>query len=195
MSSPFQRRIVGTIILVAIGVIVLPDLFDGKKQHYQEEFASIPIKPQLSTNSVHFDVKEPEIVDAELPDEPVEVQVVSTNQEKTSQSSSIEENEEVLEIVENANTTENEKIDYAKNAWIIQLGVFRNVDNGKALVHKLRSKGFQAHLLPKSPKEDDLVRVVVGPNISKESLEEQLPKLKEMTNLNGRIFKFNPLNP
>lgn len=30
MASKFQNRLVGTIILVAIGVIVLPDVLDGK---------------------------------------------------------------------------------------------------------------------------------------------------------------------
>lgn len=30
MASKFQSRLVGTIILVAVGVIVLPDVLDGK---------------------------------------------------------------------------------------------------------------------------------------------------------------------
>jgi len=37
---------VGTVILVAIGVIVLPGLLDGKKKHYKEEFAAIPLVPK-----------------------------------------------------------------------------------------------------------------------------------------------------
>ncbi|MFC6377675.1 SPOR domain-containing protein [Tatumella terrea] len=46
MASKFQNRLVGTVILVAIGVIVLPGLLDGKKKHYQEEFAAIPLVPK-----------------------------------------------------------------------------------------------------------------------------------------------------
>lgn len=46
MASKFQNRLVGTIILVAIGVIVLPGLLDGKKKHYKEEFAAIPLVPK-----------------------------------------------------------------------------------------------------------------------------------------------------
>ncbi len=46
MASKFQNRLVGTVILVAVGVIVLPGLLDGKKKHYQEEFASIPLVPK-----------------------------------------------------------------------------------------------------------------------------------------------------
>lgn len=59
MASKFQSRLVGTIILVAIGVIVLPDVLDGKKLHYKEEFASIPIKPELDSNVEVFEVLDP----------------------------------------------------------------------------------------------------------------------------------------
>ncbi|MDR0806910.1 MAG: cell division protein DedD [Enterobacteriaceae bacterium] len=46
MASQFQNRLVGAIIIVALGVIVLPSLFDGKKKHYEEEFAAIPLVPK-----------------------------------------------------------------------------------------------------------------------------------------------------
>ncbi|WP_413729732.1 cell division protein DedD [Sodalis sp. RH22] len=46
MASKFQNRLVGTIIIVALGVIVLPGLLDGKKKHYQDEFAAIPLVPK-----------------------------------------------------------------------------------------------------------------------------------------------------
>lgn len=46
MASKFQNRLVGTIILVALGVIVLPGLLDGQKKHYQDEFAAIPLVPK-----------------------------------------------------------------------------------------------------------------------------------------------------
>ncbi|ACH65931.1 SPOR domain-containing protein [Aliivibrio fischeri] len=185
MSSPFQRRLVGTIILVAIGVIVLPDLFDGKKKHYQEEFASIPIKPELSKDVEQFEIQEPVDFDAELPDEPVEV---------TIESSPTEPEKETLTIVEKKQPQPS-KVDYAKSAWIIQLGVFRNADNAKNLALKLRKQGYQAHTFPKDPQPGDLVRVAVGPDVSKPDLEKQLPKLKEITGLNGQLLKFTPLNP
>ncbi|MDY4388500.1 cell division protein DedD [Pectobacterium aroidearum] len=46
MASKFQNRLVGTVILVALGVIILPGLLDGKKKHYEDEFASIPLIPK-----------------------------------------------------------------------------------------------------------------------------------------------------
>ncbi|WP_338891860.1 cell division protein DedD [Aeromonas rivipollensis] len=48
MASKFQNRLVGTVILVALVVIFLPDLMDGNKLEQKEEaFAKIPLRPEL----------------------------------------------------------------------------------------------------------------------------------------------------
>lgn len=46
VASKFQNRLAGTIVLVALGVIILPGLLDGQKKHYQDEFAAIPLVPK-----------------------------------------------------------------------------------------------------------------------------------------------------
>ncbi|NHB97670.1 cell division protein DedD [Photorhabdus stackebrandtii] len=46
MASKFQNRLVGTIVLVALGVIVLPALLDGNKKYNEDKFASIPLVPK-----------------------------------------------------------------------------------------------------------------------------------------------------
>ena len=85
MASKFQSRLIGTVILVAIGVIVLPDVFDGQKKHYQEEFAAIPIKPTDEVNELVSDeVKEPVELDVPLPKEPVPVVTVQSDQKSES---------------------------------------------------------------------------------------------------------------
>ena len=47
MSTPFQNRLVGTIIVAAVAIIVLPDLLDGNKKTFQDEFEQIPPPPQV----------------------------------------------------------------------------------------------------------------------------------------------------
>lgn len=68
MASKFQSRLVGTIVLVAIGVIVLPDVLDGKKTHFKEEIASVPIKPQPEGEVEKFEVLDPVQDDIALPE-------------------------------------------------------------------------------------------------------------------------------
>ena len=45
MSSALKNRLVGTIIIVALAVIFLPDFLDGKKQTNRDPFVSIPANP------------------------------------------------------------------------------------------------------------------------------------------------------
>lgn len=48
MASKFQNRLVGTVILVALVVIFLPDMLDGQKIAQKDEaFATIPLRPEL----------------------------------------------------------------------------------------------------------------------------------------------------
>lgn len=51
MSTPFQNRIVGTVIVAAVAIIFLPDLLDGDKKKYNAEFENIPKAPKIDLNA------------------------------------------------------------------------------------------------------------------------------------------------
>lgn len=48
MSTPFQNRLVGTIIVAAAAIIFLPNLLDGKKESNQTDFEQIPPVPTFT---------------------------------------------------------------------------------------------------------------------------------------------------
>ena len=45
MTPALHNRLVGTVILVALAVIFLPDFLDRKKETNQDEFVSVPATP------------------------------------------------------------------------------------------------------------------------------------------------------
>ncbi|WP_226420989.1 SPOR domain-containing protein [Vibrio sp. E14] len=197
MASKFQSRLVGTIILVAVGVIVLPDVLDGKKLHYKEEFASIPIKPELDSDVENFEILEPVEDDIALPDSPVEAVV---QEQEDAQVAASEHDPtptpkpEVIkqpEQVEVATRPVQEKNQYEDSAWIIQLMALKNHENAVALVADLQKRGYQAH----TKKENEFTRVIVGPDVSKSKLERQVKELQKITGSKGQLLKFKPLNP
>ena len=51
MSTPFQNRLVGTIIVAAAIIIFLPDVLDGEKKTHQADFDAIPQKPNFTANT------------------------------------------------------------------------------------------------------------------------------------------------
>ncbi|WP_373938411.1 SPOR domain-containing protein [Vibrio kanaloae] len=191
MASKFQSRLVGTIILVAIGVIVLPDVLDGKKLHYKEEFASIPIKPELDSNVEVFEVLDPVEDQIALPNSPVEQVVESGNTDnsntQTTSSSNSKEADKVAVVVKPVP----EKNEYQDSAWIIQLMALKNADNAKNVVKDLQKRGYQAH----TKQENSFTRVIIGPDVSKSKLERQIKELEKITGSKGQLLKFKPLNP
>ncbi|MGY2572637.1 SPOR domain-containing protein [Vibrio sp. C8] len=183
MASKFQSRLVGTIILVAIGVIVLPDVLDGKKMHYQEEITSIPIKPELNSDVEKFEVLEPIEDQVALPETPVSVTQQTTQTSGTSADADKPMKTVVKEIAE--------KNDYQDSAWIIQLMALKNAENAKNVVSDLQKRGYQAH----TKQENGFTRVIIGPDVSKSKLERQLLELEKVTGSKGQLLKFKPLNP
>ncbi|MFM2622675.1 SPOR domain-containing protein [Vibrio owensii] len=197
MASKFQSRLVGTIILVAVGVIVLPDVLDGKKLHYKEEFASIPIKPELDSDVENFEILEPVEDDVSLPESPVtatgdeseepQVAVSEPEPEPVTQPEETKQPEQVEVAVRPVE----EKNQYEDSAWIIQLMALKNHENAVALVEDLQKRGYQAHV----KKETAFTRVIVGPDVSKSKLERQVKELQKITGSKGQLLKFKPLNP
>ncbi|MDA3137720.1 SPOR domain-containing protein [Vibrio metschnikovii] len=181
MASKFQSRLVGTIILVAIGVIVLPDLLDGKKMHYQEDVASIPLRPELDSDIERFEILDPIEDQVALPDSPVTVTESSTAISK----------EAIHQTVTTTTRPVIEKNDYQDSAWIIQLMALRNAENAKNVVADLQRRGYQAH----TKQENDFTRIIIGPDVSKSKLENQLVELEKITGAKGQLLKFKPLNP
>jgi DedD protein len=181
MASKFQSRLVGTIILVAIGVIVLPDVLDGKKTHYKEDIASIPIKPELDSDVEKFEILDPVEDQVALPDSPVEV-IAQTNQsDAVTQSKPL-----TVKVKETA-----ERNDYQDSAWLIQLMALKNAENAKTVVKDLQKRGYQAH----TKQENGFTRIIIGPDVSKTKLERQLLELEKITGAKGQLLKFKPLNP
>lgn len=216
MASKFQNRLIGTVILVSVGVVVLPDIFDGQKEHYKEEFASIPLQPKAGEDEKYTTVPDPTEEQVALPEDPAEVTIDhSQSEHKQNTDSSTTETTPVVAVKPQPKPEPKPVVKpepkpqpkpkpepkpekpaaTTSGSWAIQLGVFSNVSNAQALVEKLQAVGYQAHLSPKNPKSGQYVRVIVGPETSKDKLTGQIGQLQKITGLKGRVFKFNPLNP
>ncbi|OBT15887.1 cell division protein DedD [Vibrio sp. UCD-FRSSP16_10] len=205
MASKFQNRLVGTIVLVAVGVIVLPDILDGEKSHYQEQSVAIPIKPQLESEVESFAVVDPVEEEVSLPPEPVEevIHEHHTQQKHTQPAKHVAEvkhhtkaaakptvhhKPEVVKVKERKVAERNQ---YQDSGWIIQLIALRSEDNANTMAKDLRNSGYRANVV----KANNFYRVMVGPDVSRSKLEKQLPKLKKLSGAQGQIQTFKPLKP
>ncbi|MBF7073121.1 SPOR domain-containing protein [Glaciecola sp. MH2013] len=105
MSNALQNRLVGTIILVAVIVIFLPDYLDGKKETNTETFVDFP------RSTTNLSATEPDAFPAEKVAEATRRNVVVVNEtavdaEYEEQNAKSNKNTDASQVVEQNNATE-----------------------------------------------------------------------------------------
>ncbi|MEP1449141.1 MAG: SPOR domain-containing protein [Paraglaciecola sp.] len=219
MSSALQNRLVGTAIVVAIVVIFLPDLLDGKQESKRNLFVELPQKPAMKTvkSPSAFDtdkVKEAatrkvEVIseqavdensnftsepEAKLESRTEDVQVADVYPEETSQETNKDEVDTQTPQVSSLQqqTVVEQDVDslLASAGWVVQLGSFRHQKNVKELLSRLEKAGYRAFSRPVKTNSGTLTKVFVGPDLQKSNLDNALSHLKELTQLQGRVTPF-----
>lgn len=229
MSTPFQNRLVGTIIVAAAIIIFLPDVLDGKKKTNQTDFEAIPKTPAFTGKMTQKPFpeeklvikKQPKIVNEQAIDELAD-EINSNNDAKASSTVKSEQplgqdkqakvtpaskpvdivENKATRIVKTSSTTPSTINKPAlgsqpvkavnKEAWVIQLGSFKHKKNVEELLAKLKKNGYSAFTKPIKTKQGHLTKVFVGPQLIKSSLEKQIPALKKLTNVQGKVARFYP---
>jgi len=213
LSTPFQNRLVGTIIVAAIAIIVLPDLLDGNKKTYQDEFEKIPPAPQVDfvKTPLHFPQEKLKKASQEklsdesaLDDALINGESKNKNKSKSaetaanlkinglSKDTAISEQATKKSSSNNSPKTLPPEKSVLKQAWVIQLGSFRHKKNVAQLLLKLKDNGYTAFTKPIKTKNGTLIKVFIGPELIKSSLTKKISSLKKLTNVEGKVARFTP---
>jgi len=218
VSSALQNRLVGTAIVVAIVVIFLPDLLDGKQESKRGLFVELPQKPPMKTVKppVPFDtgkvkeaatrkvevISEQAIDDNLSPNLPAETELESRTEDV--QVPDVYQESEFVSVAEapkavvpktsslERQTVVEQDVDrlLASAGWVVQLGSFRHQKNVQELLNRLDKAGYRAFSRPVETNSGTLIKVFVGPDLQKGNLENALSHLKELTQLQGRVTPF-----
>ncbi|PKH01322.1 sporulation protein [Psychromonas sp. MB-3u-54] len=202
MASQFKNRLVGVTILVASVVIFLPTIIDGEKTSYQDEFIATPIQPEIKKHTLAG--SDTLIVETEsnLTSNRNQAAIDAIEGKDKKQETPLAKNAdwEIEEVAKSVTLSDKpqkmagEK-QFPESAWTIQLGAFESAENINTLLKQLQLAGFQAHTVPRKVTDGVLTRVFVGPDVSEKRLKEQLPRLKKLTQLEGKILPFKATNP
>lgn len=204
VNSGFINRLVGTSIVVIAAIVFIPNILDGEKVHYKEGFKAIPERSEFKTIDLQESIdqqvanaeplKEDEIENIQPDDAAFEQQNSSAETDVTAQPAMVEaviadtKQGTVTTGQDDAMRNTNENL--TSMAYVIQLGSFSHAANVKALQAKLKTKGFKSFTRPIKTPNGTLTKVFVGPSLSKNELQSQLPALKELTKLNGKVTQF-----
>ncbi len=211
MSTPFQNRLVGTIIVAAAIIIFLPDVLDGKKTSNQTDFDAIPSAPAFTGKMIKKPFPEEKLVSEDKPatfnEQAKDEQLLKNNQTSNinDQKAKVTPATKPKKINSNASvkTKNNSSIEKPilgqqpvkavnKEAWVIQLGSFKHKSNVAELVNKLKENGYTVFTKPIQTKQGTLTKVFVGPELIKGSLTKKIAPLKKLTNVEGKVARFYP---
>ncbi|WP_249717484.1 cell division protein DedD [Proteus faecis] len=216
MASKFQNRLVGAVVLVAVGVIFLPALLDGDKKYNEDQFASIPLVPkpgdeqeiesiapieQTSVPSTPSEgasegmiseavtgVEQPAVT---TPESPAVVPV--TPVEPSPQPTPTPEPPAVVTPPVQSSTPPVQETKPPKGeAWVVQLGALKNAAKVEEIIAKMHFSGYPVYTIPARPVAGQVTRIYIGPSASKSELQAILPHLKELTGLQGEVRAYKP---
>lgn len=216
MSSAFQNRLVGTVILVALAVIFLPDVLDGEKVSHKDTFMDVPSRPVAAQIRPAGDFpmqqvqqrvnREIEIIDEVAVDESGDVPKAELQQQDLAADGgqALSQDPSLPTMQETDNRTlqvaaarpldypvEDRTAEQSVSAgWVVQLGSFRHQKNVRELLDKVESAGYRAFTRKIQTSAGELTKVFVGPDLSKEKMEKALPHLKQLTALQGKVTAF-----
>lgn len=159
MDKTLQQRLVGAVVLVALGVILLPALLDGNgysSRHDRD--IQIPAKPQFIV----------------LEEEKLEPAVIATP---------VDARREILEQAKQEVAPE------PIQSWTLQVGTFSQEDNALAFRTSLRKQGYTAYLKSGESNGEKSYRVFIGPELEIAQLEKIKAKLKTEKNINAFILR------
>lgn len=179
MSSQVQNRIVGSVILIALAVIILPELLDGKPVQEQQQFETIPLQP---------DVDVVELAVSEMDDDAfVGVPQLPETIELTG-----EQAEQPQQPVVKRQSSAPQQTDLSQPGWSVQLGAFRNQASVDNLVTTLQQAGYSAYREAVVVNGQTVHKLLVGPLLSQEEAQKLLPALNKATQLQGTVVRFEP---
>jgi len=229
LSTPFQNRLVGTIIVAAAAIIFLPDVLNGEKRTHNESFEAMPPAPdavnivpikafplkklsRIPQETISDDIAlDEQLNSASAPNDSsaknATVKIAKVSKDK--EFKAIDKHKKSLEHVKKSvvKATSKPKKVVHKNrskqvanhppkivandhAWVIQLGSFREQHNVDNLIKKLKKSGYTAFSKPIKTRRGNLIKVFVGPELNKVALEKKLTRLKQLTNMQGKIARF-----
>jgi DedD protein len=199
MNDTLKQRLVGALILIALGVVFWPIIFVEQGVKPLGEAAQIPARPSVDTTPI------------ERPD-------ISS----VRQSPEIEANkelelaelppEEAPELVEKAPVTEaipREKVvaqstrneappkpaidaDGIPIAWILQVASVSSKEKAEALRSRLVDMGYQAYVKKIKTENSVLLRVYVGPKVERARLESMQNKIDAEFKVHSMIRRYIP---
>jgi len=173
MSNGLQQRIIGALVLGALGLIILPIVFDFADPLKIDRESKLPAAPEIA---------------------PVEVAVAQRPQQATK----LGDVDSLFNIAESKPIVDSSEGFYGLSendlprAWVLQAGSFEARDKAERLMQKLRGSGFKAFVKSAVVDGSTFYRVYVGPKADKRRAIAEKAKIDRNFATDAIVLQYVP---
>jgi DedD protein len=200
MDRRVKERLIGASILVALIVLVVPELLSGPKPKPEPATAGhAPIIAPEPTRNVTVDLttsKAPASSEEQVPAANAAPAAASAPAASAPAASTPAASAPAVSTIsappatspaDSVETAARSPISSARGSWAVQLGSFANRANSEGLVHQLKAQGFSAYVLSGGSGPALRYRVRIGPLADRQSAERMAAKLKSLGHVSSIV--------
>ena len=180
-----KQRLVGAVVLVALGVIFIPMMLSGGRDMEMPVFGSnVPERTQEIKNIKHLDID----VNKTEEKEAVNIKRLPVAKDLP-EPKIVEEEKTIVETIKEATSTEEAAKQTDKTVWAVQVGSFSKKTNALRLKERLRKKQIHAFVERLVTNNAAVYRVRVGPQVSEENAQKMKQRLEKEFGIKGLVVR------
>lgn len=200
VEDSLKQRVVGALILLALGVIFVPLLFETDSRRTLDRTSQVPPAPDIQPMTVAEPTRNPEV----RPMKPAETMYQLLPESETEAATEPAPVAPATTVVSSPAPTADLVVKQAEpdrklldqqgiaNAWMVQVSSFGSEQNAHALRDELLKDGFTAFTRTFDSGSGKVTRVFVGPKISREKASELKETLDTKLNVKTLVVSFSP---
>jgi DedD protein len=173
MSNGLQQRIVGALVLGALGLIILPIIFDFADPLKIDRTSKLPPAPEI---------KPIDVAKAQRPDSSVRLGETDSLFNTAKSQSVVDSSEKFYGLDEND----------LPRAWVLQAGSFTEKDKAENLMQQLRDSGSKAFVKRAVIENKTFYRVYVGPKVDKRRAIKEKTKIDSKFSIDAIVLQYIP---
>lgn len=200
MDSLLRQRLVGTLVLVALGIVFWPLIVTAPDVRDPLVLAPIPEAPRIDRTPISRPKSYQADVEAQLPTTPSVPKALQSaaddntfiDQGATLQFDVPAANEAAVEASEAAKQPDSVLIDEAGLAqfWVLQVATLASEARAIEVVSSLTRQGYKAFYRRFMRGDESLFRVQIGPNAERERLQRLRPQIDKALGVESEILRY-----
>ena len=173
MSNGLQQRIVGALVLGALGLIILPIIFDFADPLKIDRTSKLPVAPEI---------KSVDVAKAQRPDNSAKLGEADSLFNTAESKPAVDSSEQFYGLDENG----------LLRAWVLQAGSFEEKSKAENLMQQLRDSGSKAFVKTATIENKVFYRVYVGPKADKRRAIAEKARIDSNFSTEANVLQYIP---